>query len=1561
MGARPWPHHVLALERNRIFTNVEQKSRIMGERPSCADSLKVSRKSESPLTRVFRKRETISGSFYKRAFSRDFSPALTDVGETGPTATARRLLATKNRACQFVGQGERIPFGLNVNIFEELFEEKPSVHQGVSVHLPNSQLNSMIFCEGRLLYVRATSDSKEAECNSSERPRRGDENVPRAKQIRIAPRRAGVLGRPTATTGAYFCNECVVRHKNISKRCGGSVWRDDARTMIARNSARHGVTEPCARIKFASMPIALQRPPSDIATRRAAPRERRRDAPFHRIRARRKLYRLSLTWLRRSVGERSFVETEEEEEAEEVAEEEQEEDRPRTRKRKSEGRRRRERRRGDGGDDGREGGRRGGGGRSSWEVTARKRIAVIVAVVADVIVLVVVAVAVAVAAVVVVDVVVVVVAVIVVVADDAAARKPAEIHAYGEVTSARNERIIPGRARSPTRRSPTKQEEAAEEKEEEEEDDDEEEEEEEEEEVAAEEEENAAKFADGNKDGFSARSRKRLAGDACSTKDRERVSRRLARGTEPEKERMVPDQLRGSGVPRGIGAKEPESARERARKREGERRGQGEEGKRETEDGATTWDRERVTGVQGRMGDADRVEGLDEAQPRSVGARGATGGEPSLRRAQQKRGRLLRGSDEDGRCARDSRAETGETDREQDVDRRHAALCGAEGRKERGIRRPRLCARSAKEWARKRERTREKFGWNVQTERERKRGGRGIKGGIERERETRSGTAATKTDADTREGEESGRQRGRETEGAIHRKRNGDDIRHSRRPQRWRSSYARTWARKGDEGLAVVYARHCVPRVVMKRLVSQVSHEGIRPISINGQGDTCCLIVTDGYAQLTVIDHPRSRPHPSFGMTREKEREGERQRGREINRKNRSKQETVQGGMDTGSTAETRESAKSIFKKRSKVGWIPGQRPKLESLQSLSSRFTEGSIAVDIEACQPARYSTFVTILATDGPSESPTKGRRRVCTSRGTMRCDATRGEAGRLRRDVKSRGMRTTERIDLSAELRHRTTTQDNLPKRACRCFRRRCRRRAAAAATTVVCAIGIRAASAVVPAGRPVEHESLWRRAPSSVSRYRVEILPPSSFTATPPSSPRLIRIHARHPAQPVRIYSADRRILFPLWPVRKQTFSVGDFSSALAKVASERGRGRGWNFSLHRTIVYFDTFDTVWHGDSRMCARARLTRSASARLRSDKRITSGSAFTPSGQKPFEGSSNARQTHTGCSGGVGGHRGRYPTLNRGITRRTGWPGGRAGGGGPVDIRGRSNYPFRAPLTGPRIIPPSGRPCVGLTRLSSDRVAERRRGGRRERWRRARGYGFGRAASKRKDRGRSQRAGERDVIAPWVQKGGRGRRVPEGVRRTVGGRAKQQQQQQQRRPQRQQEKEGEGESLRGQRESAAPAARSLACSLSHGPLLLLLPPSPRTHACNDTMRRMHARTQTQGPRGVQFRAHARMHAAARCRNRGYSRPRKRASPPNPLLFHRYFFARLVFLLPVRPSASFTFCFFYPSSSRVDRRGKGDKEATDMKSFRDLQSAAPVPSWRAVLSVARIYIRRRE
>jgi len=73
-------------------------------------------------------------------------------------------------------------------------------------------------------------------------------------------------------------------------------------------------------------------------------------------------------------------------------------------------------------------------------------------------------------------------------------------------------------------------------------------------------------------------------------------------------------------------------------------------------------------------------------------------------------------------------------------------------------------------------------------------------------------------------------------------------------------------------------------------------------------------------------------------------------------------------------------------------------------------------------------------------------------------------RGEAGQLRRDVKSRGMRATERIDLSAELRHGTTTRIISPRERVVVF-------VAAATATAACAIGIRAASAVVPAGRLV----------------------------------------------------------------------------------------------------------------------------------------------------------------------------------------------------------------------------------------------------------------------------------------------------------------------------------------------------------------------------------------------------------------------------------------------------------------------------------------------------------
>lgn len=55
-----------------------------------------------------------------------------------------------------------------------------------------------------------------------------------------------------------------------------------------------------------------------------------------------------------------------------------------------------------------------------------------------------------------------------------------------------------------------------------------------------------------------------------------------------------------------------------------------------------------------------------------------------------------------------------------------------------------------------------------------------------------------------------------------------------------------------------------------------------------------------------------------------------------------------------------------------------------------------------------------------DSPSEFD-EGTRRACVCvRAATGCEA----AGQPRRDVKSRGMRATERIDLSAELRHGTT---------------------------------------------------------------------------------------------------------------------------------------------------------------------------------------------------------------------------------------------------------------------------------------------------------------------------------------------------------------------------------------------------------------------------------------------------------------------------------------------------------------------------------------------------------
>lgn len=104
--------------------------------------------------------------------------------------------------------------------------------------------------------------------------------------------------------------------------------------------------------------------------------------------------------------------------------------------------------------------------------------------------------------------------------------------------------------------------------------------------------------------------------------------------------------------------------------------------------------------------------------------------------------------------------------------------------------------------------------------------------------------------------------------------------------------------------------------------------------------------------------------------------------------------------------------------------------------------------------------SYYLVFLFTRGPSSSSFKKeihgervkkvarRRREISSRPCRRSERVPDEgararepvgreAGQSRRDVKSRGMRATERIDLS-ELWHGTTTRDNLPRRVCRCFR-------------------------------------------------------------------------------------------------------------------------------------------------------------------------------------------------------------------------------------------------------------------------------------------------------------------------------------------------------------------------------------------------------------------------------------------------------------------------------------------------------------------------------------------
>jgi len=289
-------------------------------------------------------------------------------------------------------------------------------------------------------------------------------------------------------------------------------------------------------------------------------------------------------------------------------------------------------------------------------------------------------------------------------------------------------------------------------------------------------------------------------------------------------------------------------------------------------------------------------------------------------------------------------------------------------------------------------------------------------------------------------------------------------------------------------------------------------------------------------------------------------------------------------------------------------------------------------------------------------------------------------------------------------------------------------------------------------------------------------------------------------------------------------------------------------------------------------------------------------------------------------------------------------------------VDIRGRSNYPFRAPLTGPRIIPPSGRPCVGLTRLSSDRVAERRREsvveareGTDSAERRARGRTEGETASER----------ARCDLAV-VQGGGRG----DWCRRACGERWVEE-----RSSSSGSGGSGERRRERGREDVESWAVAELArtkgiCGSSLSLARLLVRPSPpalstrpryaHTRATTRTHARMHVHKHEPRRAIPRARTHARR-AAETAGTVGRGSAGRRIASLSPLLPR----PRFIFLLPVCFSASLAFASSTLLLFKLTA-GEEDKEAVIMKSFRDLQSAAPVPSWRAKLLVSRIYTTKR-
>lgn len=115
------------------------------------------------------------------------------------------------------------------------------------------------FSRGRRRYVRTRAIWRRPSAAASS----GDENVPRAKQIGIAPRRAGV-----GEADRRILLQRVLLGTKISRNGAASrVWRD-AWTMIARNSARHGTLRPhkarsCIALFF-SFSVPCSPPPAVV-------------------------------------------------------------------------------------------------------------------------------------------------------------------------------------------------------------------------------------------------------------------------------------------------------------------------------------------------------------------------------------------------------------------------------------------------------------------------------------------------------------------------------------------------------------------------------------------------------------------------------------------------------------------------------------------------------------------------------------------------------------------------------------------------------------------------------------------------------------------------------------------------------------------------------------------------------------------------------------------------------------------------------------------------------------------------------------------------------------------------------------------------------------------------------------------------------------------------------------------------------------------------------------------------------------------------------------------------